>query len=272
MKPRDYCWLAAIAALGAFIWLRDTSWSSDAGDALPILAALPLFAWLGAPWKFVNAPCKISFNDLATVCISLIAGALADLSVLLAIGWTLLLWSWLRSRLAAAQCAIVRRLLILPILAFPWIAREGQPLGWWFRLSAAVSAQALFSGIGFNVAREGTNLLVQGAPVAVAPACAGLGTLQAMLIAGCVPAFFSFGEKGGVKYWTSLFVLLVMSWLANTLRIITIAAAAVSFGSDFAMGPFHDAGGLFVLFAMFCLCCAAFSFARKFAPQNPQSA
>lgn len=264
----DCGWLAALSALGAFVWLRDASALKAASDTLPILAALPLFVWLGAPWRFVPATEKISLARISIGGVFLAAGVLGDLTVALALGWTLLLWAWLRSRIAPEQHAVARRLLVLPLLAFPWIIHEGQPLAWWFRLSASASAQALFSATGLSVTREGTNLLVQGTPIAVAPACAGLDTLQAMLIAGCAPAFFCFGERGGAKYWLSLPALLAMSWLANTARVIVICVAAVSFGSEFAMGKFHDIGGWLVLLMMFGLCCGAFSLVRQLFEKN----
>ncbi len=263
MKPRDLPWPAGLAALAAWIWLRDLAWWTEASDTLPVLAALPLFVWLAGPWRFAPAPGKISLPLLFTGGIVLMAGALADLTLLMALGWTTLLWTWLRTRIVPASWPTVRRLLVLPALAFPWIAFEGQTLGWWYRLSAAATAQGVFSGLGLNVARAGTDLIVQGNPIAVAPACAGLGTLQAMLIAGVVPAYLYFGARGGAKYWTGLFALLVMSWLANTIRVLTVVVAVVSFGSKFAMGTFHQADGWLVVFTMFLLCCGAFTLLQR---------
>ena len=54
MTKKDYSVLAALVALALFIWLRDTSWMSSAEDTLPILIALPVFYWLGKPWKFIT--------------------------------------------------------------------------------------------------------------------------------------------------------------------------------------------------------------------------
>jgi membrane protein required for colicin V production len=44
------------------------------------------------------------------------------------------------------------------------------------------------------------------------------------------------------------------AWLANTARILSICVAAMTWGSDFALGVFHAWGGLAVLFVMFGLC------------------
>ena len=271
MKMRDWGWIATLLGLGSLIWLRDLAWTRAAADTLPVLIALPLFAWLGVPWQFAGAPEKIPLVHLAAACVLLAGGALADITFILASGWTMLLASWLRTRLVLADRARMYRLLPLALLAFPWIAQDCQPLAWWFRLSAAGSAQVLFSSIGLTVAREGTNLLVQSSLIAVEPACAGLDTLQAMLIAGCAPAFFCF-PRGGPKYWTCLLSLLAVSWFANTVRVITIAAAALALGSEFAMGAFHNLGGCLVLAVMFALCCAAFSLVRRFTALEAPSA
>ena len=271
MKARDLLWPTGLAALAAWVWLRDPGWWSEAGDTLPVLAALPLFIWMAAPWRFLSETGKLSPGASVASGALLLAGGLGDLTVLLAAGWTALLWAWLGPRLVPETRPAVRRLLVLPFLAFPWIACEGQALGWWFRLSAAATAQGVFSWIGLNVTRAGTDLVVQGCPVAVAPACAGLGTLQAMLIAGCVPAYLYFGERGGARYWASLLALLGVSWLANTIRVMSVVVAAVSMGPEFAMGAFHRFGGLLVVFATFCLCCGVFSLLQRLpaAPARP---
>ena len=263
MNARDLPWLAGLAALGAWVWLRDLGWWSEAADTLPVLAALPLFVWLAGPWRFAPVPEKVSSRLVCLGSVLLLAGSLGDITLVLAAGWTTLFWAWLRSRIVPDARPATRRLLVLPLLAFPWIACEGQALGWWFRLSAAATAQGVFSGLGLDVVRAGTELVVQGSPVSVAPACAGLGTLQAMLIAGCAPAYLYFGAGGGATYWTGLAALLVMSWIANTLRVITVVVAAVSMGPEFAMGAFHQLGGWLVLFTMFLLCCGAFTLLRR---------
>jgi exosortase/archaeosortase family protein len=84
-----------------------------------------------------------------------------------------------------------------------------------------------------------------------------------MLLAGCALAFIYFGRDGASRYWLSLPALVLMSWLANTLRVMVIAAAAVTFGPSFAAGTFHQLGGLTVLLTMFCLCGGAFTLLRQ---------
>ena len=263
MKTKDWLWLGGLATLAAWIWLRDRSWLSSAEEVLPILGALPLFAWLGAPWRFRPAPFSLYRPTLAAAGLGLVVGIATNLTLPLALAWTAALWSWLRPRLATDLTARASRLLVLPLMAFPWVTLDGATLGWWFRLSAAWAAEGVFHLIGFNVSREGTHLLVQGLPVSVDASCSGLKVLQAMLIAGTVIAFLQLGRTR--SYWWSLPCLIVMAWVANTLRVITLSATALSFGSEFAAGWFHAWGGWFVLVLMFALCWTAFGLWRRMA-------
>ena len=78
-----------------------------------------------------------------------------------------------------------------------------------------------------------------------------------MLIAGSVVCYLILGNSS--RYWWNLPLLVVMSWLANTVRIICISAAAIWISPKFATGEFHMWGGWAVLLLMFCLCWFIFS-------------
>ena len=238
------------------IWIQDTAWIQSATDTLPALAALPLFIWLGKPWDLNPIPRPPSARLLITALILLAAGLLTDLTLLLALGWTALLWGWLSPQLGDEAKYRGKRLLILPIMAFPWLLLDGHPVGWWFRLSGAQATQWFFNLFEINVLRRGTLLLVETLPVDVAPACSGLNTLQAMLIAGTVIAFLELGK--GPMYWFCLPLLILTTWLANTLRIITITGTALRHGPDVADGIFHTIGGWVILMLMFLICTGLF--------------
>lgn len=265
MRGRDWLWAAGLAALAVFIWLRDRSWIASPPEVLPILAALPLFAWLAAPWRWQAAPAPLNPGLFLPAAILFAAGVAANLTFLLALAWTSALWAGLRRRLPPADHGRVRRLLALPVMAFPWVTLDAAALGWWFRLSGAWAAEQLFAGIGFQVAREGTQLCVQGLTVTVDASCSGLQTLQAMLIAGTAAAHLLLGRTR--SYWWSLPCLLGMAWLANTLRVAVLSATALSFGPEFAAGWFHDWGGWLVLVLMFGLCWGLFAWWQRLAGQ-----
>ena len=52
MRTRGILGLVLLLAYGAWIWWQDRSWIPSAGDVVPILVGLPLFAWMGGPWQW----------------------------------------------------------------------------------------------------------------------------------------------------------------------------------------------------------------------------
>ena len=243
-----------------FIWLRDLSWVSSSDDTVPILVALPLFFWIGTPWKWSDDPKKIP--ELKLICSSLLflIGIAFNSTIMLAIGWVYYFWSWLVARLKDEELSKVKKLLILPFMAFPWVALDADRIGWWFRLSGAWVASKLFYLLGFDVVLEGTLLIVNGIHIFVEVACAGLNTLQSMLIAGSAVLFLTLGNTS--RYWWNLPFLVLMSWIANTIRIFFISLAGVLISPQFAMGDFHVWGGWALLMLMFVLCWLFFSWQK----------
>ena len=257
MKLKDWLWLAALTAFAALIWGRDRSWVGNASEVLPILGALPVFVWLGAPWRFTASPFALHLPTLAAAVGLFVLGTLFNLTLLLALGWALAVWSWLQLRLEPADRQRVFRLLALLVMAFPWVTLDAGEVGWWFRLSAAWVTEQFYTLLGLVVSREGTFLKVQGLPVSVEAACSGLKALQAMLIAGTMLAYIQLGRNR--LYWWSLPLLILLAWVANTARVLMLTAAALTFGTEFAEGWFHAWGGWFVLMVMFTLCWLSFA-------------
>jgi len=262
MSFRDVLTIFSLVVFAGFIWLRDPAWMTAPGETLPVLAAIALFFWLGRPWHFRPGCRPMPTGSVAAAVVLSAAGVGMDMTVLLALGWTSLLWAILARHLSREDLRRVRRLLPLAVLAFPWIMLDAGAVGWWFRLSGAWATSGIFALAGFDVAREGTRLLVQGLPVSVEAACSGLGALQAMLIAGTLAAYVQIGDRK--HYWWHLPVLVAVAWLANTLRIVAICVVALSAGPQLAYGSFHFFGGWVVLCVVFCLCWIVFSIARRY--------
>lgn len=257
MKRADYVFLAILLTLAIFIWVRDLAWVSIADDTLPILVALPLFFWMGMPWAFNEGTLKCSQGGIAASAAFFVLGIAFNLTLLLAIGWTLLLWTWLKARMPSEKLPSLQKLLVLPILAFPWISLDLDRIGWWFRLTGAWVTAQLFHFLGFEVSQEGTNLLINKLPLSVEAACAGLNTLQSMLIAGSILDYIILGQTS--LYWINLPVIILMAWVTNTVRIIVISIAALAVNPEFALGAFHTIGGWLVIMLMFGLCWIIFS-------------
>lgn len=252
LKPYDTVFLIGLLLLAVLIWARDLAWITTAEDTLPILVALPLFYWLGKPWTFLDKEPVFS-NQLFFFSIFLfLVGFAASQSVLLSVAWTLLLWTWLQARIPEEDKSRVKKLLVLPVLAFPWIALDADRIGWWFRLSAASLTSKAFEVAGFPVHQEGTNMIINKLPISVEVACAGLNTLQAMLIAGTVILFLILGKTN--RYWWNIPLLIAMAWFTNTIRIMFLVIIALVISPEFAMSAFHTWGGWFVIILMFLLC------------------
>jgi exosortase/archaeosortase family protein len=256
VNRHDHGFLTVLALLAAFIWLRDIRWASDASNVLPCLAALPLFVWLGRPWHLRRTGPFFS-NRLLIIAVSGFAlGIGLNLTFLLALSWTTLLWSWLSVRLTASARRSAGRLLVLVFLAFPWITLDAGFAGWWFRISGAEVVAKLFLWGGFDVLQEGTNLRIQGWPISVEAPCSGLNALQSMLIAGT--ALASLRLRDHPWYWWNLPFLVVLAWTANTLRIALLSASLLTWGPEFTSGPFHEWSGWAILMLMFLLCWPVF--------------
>ena len=248
MKLSDFLWLGMLLVGALLIWLGDLAWVSGASETLPVLIALPLFVWLGAPWRFRSGPFQLPGRSLAAAGVLLGLGCVLNFTFLLAAAWTLALWSWLRLRVISGHAGL-GRLVLLPLMAFPWLRLDFAPVGWWFRLSAAWVAEHLFGALGFSVLREGTTLLVHGLPVEVAAACSGMNSLQALLIAGIVLAWIEL--RGSRWFWPALATLPALAWTANVLRICSTVVLALSWGSGVADSWLHGAGGWVVLMLVF---------------------
>ena len=248
LEPGDFVYLAVLVAAGIWIWVRDTAWLSASEETLPILAALPLFVWLGAPWRFRDGGCSLPHRSLVAVVLLAAIGWALDLTLLLAAAWTFALWIWIKAR-AAGEIVMRRRLAMLPLLAFPWVALDLAPVGWWFRLSAAWVVDHAYGVLGFSVVREGTILQISGIPIEVAAPCSGMNSLQAILLAGLVLTWLEFGRS--YFFWWLVASLPALAWVANTLRVCTIVAMAVGMGPDAARGSLHQIGGWVVVILVF---------------------
>lgn len=260
-RGNDKAFLIFLGVYAGFIWLRDTSWMTSSDDTLPILVAIPLFYWIGKPWCFLEDPSPIDLRQFFLCIVLFLLGTGLNSTFFLTLSWTWALGSWLSSRLPKERWLHIKKLLILPLMAFPWISMDANQIGWWFRLSGAWACDRVLTYFGMDVSRQGTLMVVNGMPISIEVACAGLNTLQSMLIAGSVVAYMFLGNSN--RFWWNLPVLIAVSWLANTIRIIIITLAALFVSRKFAMGAFHEIGGWVVIMVMFALCWLWFSWQQK---------
>lgn len=253
-----------------FIWVRDLTWILLDSDTLPILVGFPLFYWLGKPFQFKTPPTPpyVPFGNLTIIsalCFFLL-GIIFNISLLLVISWLILFTRYGLTNFSHPPASKFLKLLVILLFSFPWVLTDANGLGWWFRLTGAHVTSILFKFLGFSVQQQGTFLLIDQQPISVEAACAGLNTIQSMMIAGSALAYIYF--ENSFKYWLNIPFLLALSWVANTFRIILISAVALAFNAEIAMGLFHTVGGLAVILFMFFCAWGFFELQKKFEKQE----
>lgn len=131
---------------------------------------------------------------------------------------------------------------LILFFSFPWIEIGILDISWNFRYSSAYVVEKVFGGLGFAVIRDGTRLSVEHSIIDIAEACAGVNSLNLMLMTGAFVCRKLFSQS----YITFLVLILlfVLAWFSNTLRIHIITVFVLTFGVEFSSGPIHDLIGL----------------------------
>lgn len=131
---------------------------------------------------------------------------------------------------------------LILFFSFPWIEIGILDISWNFRYSSAYVVEKVFGGLGFAVIRDGTRLSVEHSIIDIAEACAGVNSLNLMLMTGAFVCRRMFSQS----YITLmvLILLFLLAWFSNTLRIHIITVFVLTFGVELSSGPIHDLIGL----------------------------
>lgn len=269
MPVRAILGFGLLFSLPLLVWSTVDLSSDVASDTLPTLLGLPLFLWMGSPWRLREQAMPVSLPwVVASVC-GMLAGLASGLTVLFAIAWTGLLWILVRAFIAPDPQRALHRLLLVPLFSFPWVILDGRPLGWLFRISGAWASEGLFAAAGFDVSRDATLLMVNDVCISVGEGCAGISTLQSMLLGGSILAYSMLHADR--RFWWHLPILVAAAWLANTTRVAVTGLVAIYWGPAYAEGAYHEWEGLAVLILMFVISAGAFAALRS-GPPNIQEA
>ncbi len=128
-------------------------------------------------------------------------------------------------------------MLPLPLVAIANIA---------FRLKifAAQISTFIVRSIGVPVVRQGSMILTRHAELMVEDPCSGIRSLIALIALGALMAYLSNASK------TKKAIIFVSSVPiavgANVIRIVALTLASEMYGTEFALGKFHDVMGILV--------------------------
>lgn len=115
------------------------------------------------------------------------------------------------------------------------------------RLLSTKIATGMLSGIGIDVIRKGTAIIIPSMPTGmdVADPCSGLRSLLAMTALTAVYAYFT--QKTLLKKWILFMSSIPLAVIGNIARIVTIAVVSEAIGGRVALGLYHDYSG-YILF------------------------
>ena len=241
MKRELTPWLLLLGVSGILIWVSALPLAD--GATFTAIAALAAFCMLGKPTASAlrTPPSGVGIAIAALLALSVGARSLLVASL----AWTALLAVMIRP----GQRPLRRSLVFVPLL-FPWLG-EAHALGWWFRWTGAAVTEAVLALSGMDITRDGTLLSVAGHALSVEPACAGLGTMHALLLAGAVAAILARGSERA--YWSRVLCLPLIAWTANTLRILLTAVSCRMHFDAVLHEPGHSLLGIVLALCAFLL-------------------
>ncbi|MGB0744281.1 MAG: archaeosortase/exosortase family protein [Opitutales bacterium] len=261
-RLRRVC-VALLLLLYPLIWGLDSGWWHLSPDVVIISTLLPLAWVLAHRFKNEAADKKHEFFVTILASITMVVGVVANSMALMAMGWSGLAVF----HLLPGSCIPRWRLWLLSAGAFPWVLLDLQVLGWWFRLSGAALTGLVFDWLGASVTVRGTLLEIDGLAISVEAACGGLQLLQVLMSGGIALTILRFPKARG--FWLMVFLLPVLGWLSNTVRIMIISWAGILLGPEFAAGVFHTGGALLVLVTMLALYHCFASIVSRYASSHP---
>lgn len=117
-------------------------------------------------------------------------------------------------------------------------------------LKSAVSfcAENILHVMGYPMARSGVVLMVGPYQLLVADACSGLNSIFTLESLGLVYMKLM-NYRSTARNAILAFMILPISFVANTTRVISLVLVTYYFGDEFAQGIFHETAGL-ILFSV----------------------
>jgi exosortase len=119
------------------------------------------------------------------------------------------------------------------------------------KLLAAQIATLIVNGLGVEAVRDGSIIKTAHASVTVEDPCSGIRSLIALIALGALMAYFSHISRPRKAVLFASSVPIAVS--TNIVRITALTLASEIYGSQFAMGWFHDTMGVLVFVLAFLM-------------------
>lgn len=238
-------YLIILVFFAGCVWLNALRLGASLESAFLVFLGSILFVRWGGPWVFSETqqhdlwPWGLALGGI------MFLGLASGLQFLLALGWCLGLWGWLRGFTHMHSQRQLAQLMMVLLFMFPWVSADGWLLEWYFRLSAASVAESFLQWIGVEAVRSGVHLWVNAFELEVARSCSGLHTLEGTLFFGTLLTYHFLG--GRLIYWVALCVLPLLAWACNIIRVSSLCWAAAEWGPTFLTEMLHQWGGLITL-------------------------
>ena len=114
-----------------------------------------------------------------------------------------------------------------------------------FRLGSAQTVEAWWLLLGFPIERSGTLITIHNQHVDVTAACSGMELLGTLTIGGIL--LLSHNTTSWRSLTRNLLVVVMIAWLANTLRLALLTAAVDIWSIERVEGMGHDGIGYIAL-------------------------
>ena len=227
------------------IWIQSASSHALERDSGLLLLALPVLLFIPGILKWKGGKVAPHANSLPfSGLLLLFAGLLLQITALAALGWAYCAATWLKANTWTTPGKL--ELLAVLSLGFPWIEQDLSYLAWVFRWSGAYTTDLFASWVGLDVVRHGVLLRVEGLPVEIAPACAGMQSLQVLLFSSGIVCLC--GPKAqGLSFWRAQGLMFLAAIFSHHLRIWLLTLSGLWFGKVTASGTLHDVVGFFSL-------------------------
>jgi exosortase len=240
-------WLITIGIVSIIVYAQTfvtfwAKWSSNAqysmAPLVPLVSGYFVYSMWGKVTKLEHNECKWGLSLIILALLMHVVGSALDITgpsgiSVLVFGIGLLIYFHSFEIVKVLWFPLAYLLFAIP-LPGGLIDTVGLPL----QLKASAGTEFLLKTLGIDVVRSGVNFEVPGFVFKVAIECSGMSSLVALIGVIAVLAYLS--RASNLFKWILFALAIPVAFVANVIRITTIALVGYYFGSDAATNIYHD--------------------------------